>query len=183
LSRFIRNSVAGLAVAIALTATAVAAAPGSLVIQADHRIAGYAVKRDGTLGGAIERFGTPSRYRRDRASGWNGCVVTWRRYGLQIFFYNLGGNDSCRPETGFFRDAIMTGRSWRTASGLRIGHPTSFIRRYHPRARHDPRARNWWWLVTRTFPYGEGGEYAALTAKVRNGRVAAFAVYHQAGGE
>jgi len=179
----VRKSLFALAIAGLLVTAPAAAAPGSLVIQADTKIAGYAVKKDGTLGGAIERFGTPSRYRRDRASGWNGCVVNWRRFGLQIFFYNLGGRDSCRPATGFFRDAIMTGPSWRTARGLRIGHRASLIRRYHPRARQDPRARNWWWLVTRTFPYGGGGEYAALTAKVRNGRVAAFAVYHQSGGE
>jgi hypothetical protein len=166
----------------ALVASGASAQPASYVIQADNKIAGFAVKRDGTLGGAVDEFGTPTRYRRDR-TGWNGCILNWSGLGLQIFFYNLGGRNPCSPSYGYFRDAILTGRQWRTASGLRIGHPARLILRYHPRAKRDPRARNWWWLVTRTTPYGDGGSYAALTAKVQRGRVSAFAVYHQSGGE
>lgn len=158
------------------------AEPSSYVVQADNKIGGFAVKKDGTLGGAIKEFGPPTRYRRDR-TGWNGCIVDWASLGLQIFFYNLGGEDSCNGAHGRFRDAIMTGRKWRTASGLRVGHPARFILRYHPRAKRDPKARNWWWLVTRRWPFGDGGPYAALTAKVLRGRVSALAVYHQSGGE
>jgi hypothetical protein len=164
-----------------LSATAIGQ-PASFVVQGDHKIGGFAVQRDRTLRGAIEEFGQPTRMRRDR-TGWNGCIANWRQWGLQIFFYNLGGRDSCQPRYGYFRDATLVRQPWRTSRGLRIGHPARLIRRYHPRARRDPRASNWWWLVTRTFPFGDGGEYAALAAKVQQGRVVAFTVYHQSGGE
>ena len=170
------------AVLCALIASGASAQPASYVIQADNKIGGFAVKRDGTLGGAIDKFGTPTRYRRDR-TGWNGCIVNWSGLGLEIFFYNLGGRNSCSPAYGYFRDAILTGRQWRTASGLRIGHSAQLISRYHPRAKRDPLARNWWWLVTREWPPYAEGTYGALRAKVLRGRVSAFQVYHQAGGD
>lgn len=179
--RVILSAAAGTLSAFVLSG-AHAAAPSSYVIQADNKIGGFAVKKNGRLGGAIDEFGTPTRYRRDR-TGWNGCIVNWSSLRLEIFFYNLGGADSCKPETGYFRNAILTGRQWRTASGLRIGQPARFILRYHPRARRDAKARNLWWLVTRKWPFGDGGNYAALTAKVHRGRVSAFLVYHQSGGE
>ena len=144
-------------------------------------LGGYRVRADGTLGGALETFGEPSRMRRDPTSGWNGCVVTWRSAGLRIYFYNLGGQDSCEPESGRFRDALVTGKQWRTASGLRIGHAERLIRRYHPRA--QKRQGGWWSLVTRRSPYGEGGPYDGLAAKVNRGSVSAFAIYFQAGGD
>lgn len=144
-------------------------------------IGGYAVKRDGTLGGASRQFGPPSRVRRDTASGWNGCVLSWRSLGLRIYFYNLGGADPCDGQTGRFRDALVTGKQWRTANGLRIGQPARLIKRYHPRARKLDGA--WWALVTRSWPYGEGGTYAGLAAKVNRGSVSAFSIYFQAGGE
>jgi hypothetical protein len=153
----------------------------SYVVQADHQIAGFAVRDDGTLAGALDEFGPPTRYQRDR-TGWNGCVLTWRHLGLRIFFYNLAGKNSCRPAFGYFRDALITRTPWRTASGLRIGHPARLILRYHPRAKRDPQARNWWWLVTRRAAYRDDA-YAGLSAKVHRGRVVALAVYYQAGGD
>jgi hypothetical protein len=154
----------------------------SWVIQGDTVIGGYLVKRDGTLSGALRKFGEPTRVRRDAKSGWNGCELVWRPLGLKIYFYNLAGQDSCSPRYGYFRDALITGKKWRTASGLRIGDPASRIARYHPKA--EPIKNSAWWsLVTRPWPYGDGGTYAGLAAKVHQGKVSAFSVYFQAGGE
>ena len=162
------------------------AAPKSLVIQGDSKIAGYAIKADGTLFGAIQRFGQPTSLRHERGpglQGWNACVGRWRGIGLKIVFYNLGGRDSCRPQYGYFRDALITGKQWRTAAGLRSGHPWKYIARYHPRARPAPGSTSWWWLVARSWPFGAGGSYGALSAKGANGSIVAFQVYYQAGGE
>ena len=129
-----------------LVAGSAFATPKSYVIQGDSKIAGYAVKVDGTLAGAIQRFGEPTSLRHDRGpglQGWNACVGRWRGIGLKIVFYNLGGQDSCRPQYGYFRDALITGKQWRTAVGLRIGHPWKYIARYHPRARPAPGSSSW----------------------------------------
>jgi len=166
----------------ALATPASSGAERSWVIQGDTAIGGYLVKKDGTLFGAIEKFGPPSSKRRDRASGWNGCVVTWKPLGIRIFFYNLGGHDSCQPQYGYFRDALITGKKWCTASGLRIGDPRRWIYRYHPRATRLGTGA-WWSLLERVPPWGDGSGYAALAAKVHNGSVSAFSVWYQAGGE
>ena len=165
-------------------APASAAQPSSFVIQGDYKIAGYAVKKDGTLFGAIDEFGQPTSLRRGtgrRLRGWNACVARWRDLGLRIVFYNLGGQDSCKPQHGAFRDAIIAGKQWRTSKGLRIGHPQRYILRYYRHARPSP-TRTWWSLVRRTVVYFDR-PYGALSAKVMNGRVVAFQVYYQAGGE
>jgi hypothetical protein len=52
-----------------------------------------------------------------------------------------------------------------------------------PVARASARAGSGWWLVTREWPPYAEGTYAALSAKVHRGRVSAFVVYHQAGGD
>jgi hypothetical protein len=159
------------------------AAPSSFVIQWDYKIGGYTVKEDGTLFGAIKEFGEPTSLRRGgrRLRGWNACVARWRQLGLRIVFYNLGGQDPCKPQYGYFRDALITGKQWRTSKGLRVGQPWRYIFRYYAR----PMTRNgtWWSLVRRRWPYGSGGTYGALSAKVMNGWVIAFQVYYQAGGE
>src|SRR5688572_13546610 len=102
-------------------ASSSAGQPSSFVIQGDYKIGGYPVKKDGTLFGAIEEFGEPTSLRRGGARGWNACVGRWREFGLRIVFYNLGGQDACKPQYGYFRDAIITGNQWRTSKGLRVG--------------------------------------------------------------
>lgn len=161
-----------------------AAQPSSFVIQGDYKIGGYAVKEDGTLFGAIEEFGEPTSLRRGgaRLRGWNACVARWREFGLRIVFYNLGGQDACKPQYGYFRDATITGKQWRTSKGLRVGQPWRYIFRYYPRARPSPRTASWWPLLLRRVAYFDD-PYAGLSAKVMNGWVVAFQVYYQAGGE
>lgn len=167
---------AGLTLALAVPAAS--AAPSSYVIQGDYRIDGYAVKANGKLAGAVAAFGQPGSLRRGPREN---CAARWPSLGLRIGFYNLGGANPCRPETGFFGSALVTGRRWRTANGLRIGDRAITILIRHPKARPSPQERNWWWLVPR-FTQATGG-YGGLEAKVVKGRVAAFRVNYQAGGE
>jgi hypothetical protein len=156
-----------------------AAAGRSFVIQGDHTIGGYAVKRDGSLQGAIREFGRPTSLQGREEF----CTARWPALGLRIVFYNLGGQNPCLPRYGRFSDALLTGKRWRTSSGLRIGDTRSDLLRLHPRARPSPLTRAWWWLVTRISPFGEGGPYGALSAKLNRGRVSAFSVVYPAGGD
>jgi hypothetical protein len=135
------------------------------VIQGDYKIGGFAVKSDGTLFGAIEEFGEPATLRRGtgRLRLWNACVGRWRNLGLRIVFYNLGGENSCRPQYGYFRDALITDKRWRTSKGLRIGHPSRYVLRYYPAARPSSSRPLWWSLVLRNVPYFDR-PYAALSA-------------------
>ena len=160
------------------------ASAASFVVRGDTRIGTFAVKADGTLGGAIKAFGKPGSIRRQGLS----CTAGWRNYGLTIYFYNLGGQNPCALRSGHFGRAVMRGSRWRTASGLRVGMPVSAILRYHPRAPWYAGIRGYWpsgwWLVTSTSPYGPGDAlYPGLLAEARNARVYAFHVRYQAGGE
>ena len=157
----------------------------TIVVRADSKIGSFRVKRDGTLLGAQEAFGPPTSLRRGAGplEGWNACVARWRSIGLRIVFYNLGGKDACLPRYGYFRDARMTGRHWRTAAGLRPGDPWRRIFRHYPRARRSPATASWWWLVERRFPHGDDGIYAGLSANVVRRRVVALHVYYQASGD
>jgi hypothetical protein len=151
----------------------------SFVIQGDNKIGYFAVKRDGTLFGAKEAFGEPTSIVRGR---YRNCRVGWRGAGLSIQFYNLGLGDPCEPQYGYFSQAVMSGKQWRTSKGLRVGRPWKYVFRYFPRARPAP-AGPWWWLVIRRSPYGDNSLYAGLEAKVQRGWVVAFRVNYAAGGD
>ena len=156
----------------------------SFVVRGDTRIGTFAVKADGRLSGAIRAFGEPDSMR-GRAES---CTASWSSYGLTIYFYNLGGQNACSPQYGYFSRAIMRGDRWRTASGLRIGAPARRIRHYYPRAAwHSGERHFWpsgWWLVVRPSPFGPGDvPYPGLLAETRNGRVSGFHVRYPAGGD
>lgn len=76
-----RLLLAVLCAAVAAGAASSSGAERSWVIQGDTVIGGYLVQKDGTLFGAIRQFGPPTSKRRDLASGWNGCAVTWKSLG------------------------------------------------------------------------------------------------------
>jgi hypothetical protein len=182
-----RRALIGLALVSALAfawadAPSEAAAHRSLVILAEYVLAGYKVKRDGTLRGAIERFGAA---RLERLSSGSVCRATWPRLGLVITFYNLAGRDACAPQYGRFGRAIVTGRLWRTSLGVEIGDPESLVRRRYPKARFVRSSfyGDGYWLVVRPVPYAANQPAPGLIARVRDGRVSAFVVRYQAGGE
>jgi hypothetical protein len=159
----------------AVSVEAAAAAAGS-VVRGDVQIGRYLVKRDGTLGGAILAFGQPSSLRRRDIT----CLARWSGLGVRISFYNLGGQNPCQGRYGYFGEGIITGRGWATGKGLRIGDPARRVSALYGRHRVTGA---WAWLLTRRSPFGDGGVYAALSARIQSGRVTAFRVKYQAGGD
>jgi hypothetical protein len=159
------------------------AAAHTFTIVSDERLGPFRVKTDGTLGGAIKAFGRP----RLKHTSDQSCTATWPRHGLTIYLYNLGGSDPCTPRYGFFLRAIARGDHWRTSRGLRLGDPVSRLRSLYPSARFHTGLRGYWpagcWLVRRANRFGLPGSYPGLLAETRAGRVVAFHVRYQRGGE
>ncbi len=157
--------------------------PKPLVIVSDTTIAGFRVKPNGRLAGAVAALGTPTSKRRIFSHG-EGCLVRWRNLGARMVFYNLGGQNPCLPRFGYFSDATMVGTRWRTAKGLSIRDPVRRLRSLYPRARYQRRGPyRGWWLVSRRAPFGDGGTYPGLLARTRDQRVVAFIVTYPAGGD
>jgi hypothetical protein len=149
------------------------------VIYNDELIGTFAVKRDGSLAGAERAFGKPT----SATLTGNQCIVRWRRLGLRINLTKLGGGSACAARNGRFSWALITGKDWHTSKGLRMGAAASAIRRLHPGSFRAPTGGGWWWLVTRGARFGGPGAYGALQAKVTSGRVTAFRVVFQSGGD
>jgi hypothetical protein len=154
------------------------------VISGDWRIAGFRVRANGTLGGAIRAFGAPASKRRVFPTR-EGCRVVWRRLGVRILFYNLGGNDPCSRRYGYFNNARIDGTRWRTGRGLTIRQSVERLRDLYPRARYHRGGPygSGWWLVVRRSVIGIGGSYPGLLARSRDRRVTAFVVNYPAGGD
>jgi hypothetical protein len=175
------------AAALAVSLVVAGSASGhTFTIRGDWKMGSFFVKRDGTLRGAIDAFGQPARRHRDGIV----CTVRWPRHGLRIHFYNLGGQNPCRPKFGFFSNARAKGPHWRTNRGLEIGDPRRRLRNLYPNARFHRAERGFWpagwWLKRRWSPFGTGGYYPGLLAKMsdrRVGRVVQFQVRFAAGGE
>jgi hypothetical protein len=138
----------------------------------------YSAHNQPTIGKAVRAFGTPS----SRFQKQGGCVVKWQRLGLRIEFYNFGGlppgQTICGDDASFAQSFNVTAhRKLRTWRGLRLGNTEDRLLRLHPGARwHDrdqytPAA---WWLRRQTSPFGDGGQYAIVAARVRHGRVVRF---------
>jgi hypothetical protein len=102
-------------------------------------------------------------------------------------FYNLGGQNPCTPRYGRFSRAITHGTRWRTDRGLRIGMPSSVVRKYYPRATFHRGLRLYWpsgwWLVTRPERFGGTRTYPGLLAETANRTVVSFRVRFPAGGD
>jgi hypothetical protein len=73
-----------LATAISASVVLLVAAPtigaAGFTIHGDWKMGSFGVKRDGTLGGAIQTFGEPS----SKARNGEVCTVRWTRHGLKI---------------------------------------------------------------------------------------------------
>jgi hypothetical protein len=168
------------AVALAVTSSAASAV---FTIKGDWKMGSFAVKRDGTLRGAVDAFGQPTVRTRDGEV----CTVRWTRHGLRIGFYNLGGNNPCRGKFGFFSNARARGPHWVTNRGLEIGDGKGRLQNLYPNAEfHSSEQGFWpsgWWLVRRESQFGTGGSYPGLLAHMHDGHVQAFHVRYAAGGD
>ena len=180
-----RKPVIVLAAVALVLATAASASAHTFTIRGDWKMGPFLVKRDGTLRGAIDAFGTPGD--RDRRAGGAACVVRWPRHGLRIHFYNLGGHNACRPAHGFFSHARARGPHWETGRGLEIGDRQRRLKSLYPNARYRPAEPGFWpagwWLVRRSSPVGAGDHYPGLLATVEDRHVKAFHVRYPAGGD
>ncbi len=143
----------------------------------------FAVKRDGTLRGAVDAFGEPGA----KARNGEVCTVRWAQHGLRIVFYNLGGRNPCRGKYGFFSNARAKGPHWNTNRELAIGDSESRLQNLYPNAKfHSSEQGFWpagWWLVRRESQFGTGGFYPGLLAHMHGGDVQAFYVRYAAGGD
>jgi hypothetical protein len=101
-----------LLVAFAIALIVTPAGQGAIVIQGDTKLGRFAVQRDGTLQGAIEAFGDPATLRRHPRYRVT-CYAGWPDIGLRITFYNLGGENPCTPQWGYFSLVEITGEDWR----------------------------------------------------------------------
>jgi hypothetical protein len=153
-----------LAKTAALAAFAVMAAPPHIVFG--DRSAGKIVAGHTTAAQAAALYGAPTR---SRARGSSSCLRTWPGAGLTVDFLSFDGAPCSK---GVAVVITLTGSTWRTARGLRIGDPVMRIHDLFPGATHHASG---WWLVTRhTCKEGGGAAFAGLRARMRNGRVAAF---------
>jgi hypothetical protein len=167
--------VRALVCAVGLAALVAAAARGApapaLVIQGDRVLAGVRV---GAERAAVEaRLGPADSVRR---TSRGDCRLVWRRLGLVLTTIDFAQRNPCR---GPFVVATVTGRTWRTAKGLRVGRPVARLRHLYPAARfHTGFApeRGWWLVPRRRCAEVGGGPYPGLLARVRSGRVSALVV-------
>ena len=176
---------AGASAASILIAPALAGATHVFAVRGDVKIGSFAVRADGSLGGAVRAFGVPSSRRHTYGPGT--CTAVWARHGLTIDFYNLGGADACSPEGGLFSRAFLRGPHWMTTKRLKVGDGVAKLRTLYPTARLRPGERYYWpagyWLVERTSVIGGGASYPGLLAEVSAGRVLGFQVRFPAGGD
>lgn len=157
---------------------------GKTLIRSDNAIGSFKTKvpKGGTLGDARAAFGPPDTVKRRDPL----CTVRWKALGLRMFFANLGGDNSCADDTGFFTNALTTNKNWRTANGLAAGQRLRVLRQKFPNARRGPKqgGRTEWWLVTRReLPALGGGRSPHLLALVKRGRIVAFEVRQSNAGE
>jgi hypothetical protein len=154
-----------------LLAAALLMVPGPTVVRGDSQIGTFHV-RGGTLTGLSRAFGAPASLRRIST----GCRGAWPRLGMEVDLYNLGTTGGpCK----FFHHALLTGKRWRTANGLRIGDSLSRLQRLFPGViTHG----SWRWLIPRSYIIGPY-TYAGLSARVVSGRVVALRVEFPSGGD
>ena len=167
------------------SAEAAAAGATSYTIRTSRgyvaRIGSFRPSRNPLLSSAIRAFGRPSSR---RASGTDVCVVDWSRIRLRVTFANFGlappGRTTCSPSVGRAQSFVARGSRFRTWEGLRPGARSSTILDRH---RSAVFRRGSWWLRTATSRFGDGDEYAVVSAVVGDGRVRAIAGWIGGAGE
>ena len=136
----------------------------------------YEVEDDGTVEGATEALGQPTERTPDRTQ----CTMRWEPLGVTIQFIHLGAGDPCL--LGEFCSASISGRDWRTSTGLAAGDPVRRLWDLYPRAREIRDGAIIRYVLERaTSPCGqaEGG----LEAWASGGRVSQLHVSFRAAGD
>ena len=138
------------------------------------------------VAGEVDQDRKPTGCRLDSSSH---VAATWADRGILIDARTYGGlpvdDDGCMsPEFSWVSDIRLTGRRWVTSFGLRVGDPTTKLRKLYPNAPYlGWERRNEYYLVWRhdrcVFGCSAndlkfGVDYPRLTAQVKNLRVVAF---------
>ena len=166
-------------------------APGSALagsthvfaVRGDVKIGSFAVRADGSLGGAVGAFGVPTSRRHTYGPGT--CTAVWARHGPRLL--QPRRRRRVQPRRRPLSRAFLRGPHWMTTKRLRVGDSVTKLRTLYPTARLRSGERYYWpagyWLVARTSVTGEGGTYPGLLAEVSGGRVTGFQVRFPAGGD
>ena len=142
------------------------------------RIGDLRPQRNATVAAARAAFGRPSSSR-DRDSL---CPIAWRSVGVRILFANFGAGSACAPRLGSAQVAVVSGRRWRTAQGLRIGETPGRLREVYPGA--DRVGARSYRIVTGRNVFGsDDGPYAVVSARLSDGRISSFRLFVGAAGE
>jgi hypothetical protein len=149
--------------------------PARLVTS--EKVGLYNVELDGSSQGAINVHGQP----RSRKHEDDVCKMNWRG-GLEIDFYNLGGQDPC--VYGRFCRAHVTGSEWATSKGLRVGDRTRRMFRLYPEAElvEEPGLVRRYVIEPATSPCGINAK-GGLEAWTGSGKVFALRISFLAGGD
>ena len=161
------------------------------ITPTSKRLGEFRIGLDPSYQGAIDVFGDASQCRLVNG-GWMGIPV-WYSAGFRmnvVSYGYVGSGTPCSEPAEHWIDRItVTGRRWRTRSGLRVGASVATLRKLYPQAqRHRGFAPGFWLVAQRqrcvigdceskyeTVPH--------LVAKVRRGRVSAFVIHVGAQGE
>jgi hypothetical protein len=147
--------------------------------------------RNTRLRNAITAYGAPPSC---RVVGSNNHVVAaWPERGIWIDAWTYGGmpadEDRCvSPDLISVSEIRLTDTRWVTSLGLRVGDPTTKLRRLYPKSPYVEATQAWgrnhYYLVWRHGPcvIGDcspserkyGIDFAQLMAQVKKGRVVAF---------
>jgi hypothetical protein len=140
-----------------------------------------------TLAGARAAFGRPTRCT-SRAPG--SASASWHAAGLRATFYTLDippAGPACRAGRLFVGSATMTGPTWQTSKGLRVGDGLARVQQVYPQSDSVRRlypgisypAGRWQLEWRNAF----GARSPLLVAVMRTGKVVAFEVELGRGGE
>jgi hypothetical protein len=146
--------------------------------------------RNTYLQDAIEAFGPASGCR--VVGKDNHVVATWASRGIWIdagtYAVMPAGENGCMsPDLIHVSQIRLTDKRWVTSLGLRVGDPTTKLRRLYPKSPYVAASQGWgrnqYYLVWQhgpcigvctRFEARYGVDYGRLMAQVKNGRVAAF---------
>ena len=79
--------------------------------------------RDANRRNAIKAYGTPDGKRPQ------GCPNKWKRLGVRIVTADFGGGPPCAATTPV-QQVVVTGRSWSTERGLKVGDSLDRVRSF-----------------------------------------------------